>query len=76
MALFLIPGKSGLVQPEEEEACVTLREKGGHSMEAGKELTGLLGGEGQSSHHLVLVEALDVGAKGTAHEALVSGRVV
>lgn len=76
MALFLIPGKSGLVQPEEEEAWVTLREKGGHSMEAGKELTGLLGGEGQSSHHLVLVEALDVGAKGTAHEALVSGRVV
>ena len=75
MALFLIPGKSGLVKPE-EEAWVTLREKGGHSTEAGRELTGLLGGEGQSSHHLVLVEALDVGAKGTAHVALVSGWVV
>ena len=27
MALFLIPGKSGLVEPEEEETWVTLREK-------------------------------------------------
>lgn len=39
-------------------------------------LTRLLGAEGQRTRHLVLVEALDVGAEGTAHEALGSIRVV